>query len=114
MDPNEPPEYELSYQPRAAQDLDRILAYITLELSAPESALNLIDEIEHACESLRIFPSRAPKLRAPDLALYGYRMMTVGNFLIIFIIDEGSRIVRIERVVYSRRDLASALTNVTD
>ncbi len=47
-------KYEVKLTPKAFRDLDDIYWYISHELSVPETALNMISEIENAILGLEV------------------------------------------------------------
>jgi plasmid stabilization system protein ParE len=96
--------YEVLVSPSALDDMRGILRYIAENLSAPESALKILDSIETAIRSL----SESPKIYAvvsdERLSALGYRKLCVENYLVFFIINDSQKTVEVDRVLYTRRD----------
>lgn len=65
-------KYVVKLYVRAYRDLDGIYTYITENLSEPDVALNVIDELEKAIFSLEQFPERGSIRRASagDYAMF--------------------------------------------
>ncbi len=84
-------------------DLDAIASYIAKD--NPRRAVTFIDDIREKFRDVQ----RSPLIYAlrPDIGAAA-RMATVGNFAILFRVV--GDLVRIERVVYGGRDLASTLS----
>ena len=49
-------KYSFSFTPLALQDLDDALAYISEQLSNPQAATELLEEVEHTLASVCEFP----------------------------------------------------------
>jgi len=85
----------------ANEDLQGIFDYISTNLSAPDAASNLIDEIEQQINRICEFPLTCPLLEDAILRDKGYRRLNVQNFSLFYLIDDNLLIV--ERVLYGRR-----------
>jgi len=86
---------------RAYRDLDGIYEYISKTLMEPAVALNIVDDIETALLSLDIMPHRCPERKIGAYANKGYRQLFVGNYTIIFRIDEDKKLVMVVTIRYS-------------
>ena len=93
--------YTVKMQDRAYRDIDGIYDYIANTLVEPVIALNIIDNIEAGILSLDIMPHRCPERKIGAYANQGYRQLFVGNYTIIFRIDETRKFVIIVTVRYS-------------
>ena len=93
--------YKVTMLEHAYRDLDAIFEYISNTLLEPVVALNIVDEIETAILSLDIMPHRCPKRKVGVYASNGYRQLFVGNYTIIFRIDEENKLVLVVTVRYS-------------
>jgi plasmid stabilization system protein ParE len=49
-------------------------------------------------------PQKCPPVTDERLAVMGYRKLLVKNYIVFFTIDEQSKIVDVERILYARRD----------
>lgn len=96
--------YQLEYAPVVYDDLDDIFAYIGGELQDPDTAMNLILEIEAAILKIPEFPYQYPITRDAMLAHRGYRMLPIENFAVFYLVDDVRQTVRIQRVLYGKRN----------
>jgi len=85
----------------AFRDLDGIYDYIAKTLLEPGVALSIIDGIEAAILSLDIMPHRCPERKVGAYAGQGYRQLFVGNYTVLFRIDEECKSVMVVTVRYS-------------
>ena len=102
-------QYEVRHSDPALQDLADILRHFLEVKKEPQIAMNLIDTIDEKVGSLSTMPHRCPLVRDEFLAALGYRLLIVGSYNAFFTIDEGRKIVNIERILYARRDWQSIL-----
>lgn len=96
--------YRVDVSEPAEHDLKNIVRYISSQLSAPISALHMMDLLEKAMLSLSNIPHRCSFVTDKRLSQLGYRTLVVKNYVIFFSIDEKNKIVDIERILYQRRD----------
>lgn len=82
--------------------MDDIYDYIAHTLSAPHSALTLLDQFETSILSLETMPYRFPQRTTGTYANRGYRQIFVGNFTIVFRIDPIQNTVFIVTVKYAK------------
>ena len=61
-------KYAVKLLPRAARDLDEIYSYIEIVLKSPDTASDLIDELENAILGLEEFPERGAYRKAGAFA----------------------------------------------
>ena len=95
--------YQLRFLPSALQDLTEIARYISHELTNPEAAEKLSDEIIDAAEKLAAFPY-AYAVYTPSRPLkHEYRRVPVKNYLIFYWIQEEEKEVVIARIIYGKR-----------
>ena len=99
--------YHYEFSLLAEKDLDEIFEYISLDLSAPKAALDLIDTIQSAVENVCIFPFSRPLLKDKVLRGKGYRLLVVKNFNLFYVVE--GNIVIIRRVMYGSRSYESLL-----
>ena len=88
----------------AQTDLMEIDDYISLELKAPVAAKNLLLSIYEVIQKLSFSPQGYSKVRDDRLGAQGYRWIGVKNYVIFYIIDAKSKTVRVERILYGRRN----------
>lgn len=65
--------------------------YIAQTLLVPETALGMVDKIEKEILSLEEMPYRFPERKTGAYANKGYRQLFVGNYTVIYRIDEKRR-----------------------
>ena len=94
-------KYNVSLTSRALRDLDDIYVYIAQTLLVPETALGMVDKIEKEILSLEEMPYRFPERKTGAYANKGYRQLFVGNYTVIYRIDEKRRQVIVVTIRYS-------------
>lgn len=94
-------KYNVSLTSRALRDLDDIYTYIAQTLLAPETALTLVDKIEKEILSLEEMPYRFPERKTGTYANKGYRQLFIGNYTVIYRVDENHRQIIIVTIRYS-------------
>lgn len=77
-------EYIVRLYARAYRDLDDIYTYIAENLSEPDTALNMVDELEKAILSLGQLPERGAIRCVGAYANGDYRQLFVKNYVIIY------------------------------
>jgi plasmid stabilization system protein ParE len=97
-------KYNIDISEPAENDLRDIVLYIFTQLSAPTSAIKIMNEIEEAIQALSDMPQRCPLLTDERLASIGYRKLIVKNYIVFFTINETTKVVDIVRILYARRD----------
>lgn len=80
--------YSVKLTSRVLRDPDSIYAYIAGTLLEPGTALSLVGQIEKQICSLEYLPYRCPKRNRGTYANCGYRQLLVGNYTVIYRIDE--------------------------
>ncbi len=96
--------YRVDVSEPAESDLRDIVRYITAQLSAPMTATKMMDAIEEAVSGLVDMPQKYPPVTDERLASLGYRKLVVKNHIVFFTIDEKSKVLDVERILYVRRD----------
>lgn len=93
--------YSVKLMNKAVEDLDGIYDYIAAHLREPGTALNLVNRIEEGILSLEEMPYRCPERKVGIFANNGYRQLFVGNYTIVFRIQEQEKLVIIVTIRYS-------------
>ena len=93
--------YKVIISPSANADLFNALKYIAHELENPQAATKLADGVEKCYVDLEEFPAAHELCRDTVLARSGYRRYAVGNYLVIFRIDEETGEVRVVHIFHS-------------
>lgn len=97
-------QYRVDVSEPAENDLVDIVRYIASQLSAPISALNIMELLEEAMAGLSDMPQRCPLVADERLSQMGYRKLTIKNYVVFFTIDEKNKVVDVERILFGRRD----------
>lgn len=95
--------------PKAADDLDKIYRYISEELFATSSAINILDRIEKEIMRLREFPFSCNYLVDEYLRNKGYRKLIVDNYIVFYLINEDNKQVVIMRALYGKQKYENLL-----
>lgn len=102
-------KYHLKVTPAAAEDLDGIYGYISVQLDNPDSAEKLMDRIEQEIRRLTDFPFSCEYSRDETLRRKGYRKLVVQNHVLLYSVDEAVHQVVVLRVFYGKRDYPNYL-----
>ena len=102
-------KYRIDVSKPAENDLRDIVRYISSQLEAQMTALNMMDTIEEAIMGLADMPHKYPLVTDNHLATMGYRKLFIKNYIVFFTIDEKAKVVDVERILYARRDWLSIL-----
>lgn len=97
-------KYAVKLLPRAYRDLDSIYAYIAGTLTEPVIASKLIDSLEEAIFNLESMPQRGALRKTGAYANRGYRQLFVGNFTVLYRVEEAKKQVIIVTVRYSKSE----------
>jgi plasmid stabilization system protein ParE len=102
-------KYSVDISEPAEEDLRDIVRYISSQLSAPMTAIKMMEAFEEALSKLSELPHGYPVLRDDRLASMGYRRVDIKNYTAFFTINEKDKVVDVERILYARRDWANLL-----
>ena len=94
-------KYVVKLYARAYRDLDGIYTYIAENLLEPDTALNMVDELENAIFSLEQLPERGAIRRTGTYANGDYRQLFVKNYVIIYRVLKEKKEVHIVTVQYT-------------
>ncbi len=95
-------KYSVELLPRAYRDLDGIYEYIAEKLIEPDIAAKLINALEEAIFSLEGMPRRGALRKTGAYDSKGYRQLFVGNFTVLYRIEEAERKVLVFTVRYPK------------
>lgn len=90
-------------------DLRDIGRYISSQLNAPLSAMNMMRAIRESIIKLETAPLIHPIVRDDRLSVVGYRFFVIKNYIIFYIVSEKEKTVSIDRILYGRRDWMNIL-----
>lgn len=102
-------KYYIEITEPAENDLFEIKRYISEELLEPRVAERIIDKIAEGIFELEEMALRNALVLDERLALNGIRKLSIDNYIVFYIVDEGRRTVTIIRSLYCRRDWANLL-----
>ena len=100
-----PKVYKIKYTPLAREDLLKMFRYIALDLSSPQSAVKLLNDIETAVLRLEKYPYSSPEAHDEYLAAQDYRTLICAKYLVFYKVNAKRHLVLIHRVVYGSRNL---------
>lgn len=95
--------YRLVFAPEFVRDLDSTFEYIFHALYAEKAAKELMKEIDDSIMSLKDMPYMYPECGEPLKSL-GYRKIIVGNYVLIYEVDNEKKNVNLLRLFYGRSD----------
>ena len=95
-------DYNVKLTSKAFSDIEGIYNYISENLCANPSAINIVNQIEEAIFSLETFPNRGSIRRTGRYANKNYRQLIVANYVIVYKVIEESKKVIIMTVKYAR------------
>ena len=101
--------YEVNVTEPAENDLKEVAKYISSQLNAPTTALNMIHTIKTAIAELETMALAYSLVRDDRLAALGYRLLPVSNYIVFYIVNEKERAVDVDRILYGRRDWRNLL-----
>ena len=101
-------KYRVTISPLAASDIHGIYDYISVELINPVAAGKIAASVEQHCRRLSIFPKGSPVRMLRNGRRY--RFSRVGKYVVIYHVDDTLRTVRVDRVLYARRDFEAVLS----
>ena len=101
---------EIQYTGQARQDLRNVYEYIAYTLLVPESAAKQADRIMRAIRSLEEMPMRYPLYSDEPWHSQGLRFVPVDNYLVFYLPNEDTSIVRVVRIMYGARDIREQLS----
>lgn len=101
--------YQVILSDAANRDLRNIFEYIFYELKAPQSASGMLDKLEKAVLSLEEMPNRHRIIEREPWLSRKVRLMPVGNYVVIYFVDDSKYEVNIMRIIYGGRDIDAEL-----
>ncbi len=97
-------KYSIKIMDMANNNIDDIYRYISNELLAKNAAIDIISKLESAIISLETMPKRFTTRKTGNYARKGYRQLFVGNFIIVYRIEELKKEVFVVSVRYSKNN----------
>lgn len=97
-------DYKLKIKPSAHKDLDRIYSYIANTFEATQTAKNLLVKIRNSIKNLCNFPYKNELCDNEILRKKGYRKLIINSYIAFYTVNEQSKEVVVERVLYGATD----------
>jgi plasmid stabilization system protein ParE len=101
--------YRVDWARRAKKDLAGIRRYMSKQTTSLRARMFVKAIKITVDEKISFMPQKYRLLGDPLLAAMGYRRMYVKSYTVLFAIDEAEKIVNVERVIHSKRDLINVL-----
>ena len=101
--------YSVKISEKAESDLKEIFEYVAFELLSVQTAFNLLERLEKSILNLNQMPNRHIAYKKEPWKSRGLRVMPVGNYIVLYIVDEESAVVNIVRVMYGGREIEAQL-----
>ena len=105
--------YEVEVSEQADRDLREIFEYIAFELQSPENAIGQFDRLEEQILSLDAMPKRYRKYEKEPWKSRELHILSVDNYVILYIPNSDKKVVTILRVMYAGRDIDNQLNFYT-
>ena len=96
--------YKVNITEPAENDLRDIARYISFQLLAPATALNMMKTIRREISKLGTNAFIHPLVKDERLAVMGYRLLVIKNYIAFYIVNEAEKTIDVDRVLYGRRD----------
>ena len=101
--------YSVKISEKAESDLKEIFEYVAFELLSVQTAFDLFERLEKSILNLNQMPNRHIAYEKEPWKSRGLRIMPVGNYIVLYIVDEESAVVNIVRVMYGGREIEAQL-----
>ena len=101
--------YEVEVSEQAGRDLREIFENIAFELQSPENAIGQLDRLEEQILSLDAMPKRYRKYEKEPWKSRELHILSVDNYVILYIPNSDKKVVTILRVMYAGRDIDNQL-----
>ena len=92
--------YKVVYLPTAREQLSDAAIYIATELSAPDAANDLLDEVDLQVTKLSEFPYRHPVYPTLYAMKHDIRYFPVKNYIVFYVVKEEQKTVEIWRFLH--------------
>ena len=99
------------YSPSAENDINGIFEYLADTLGVPETAVKIVKKLYDSADSLESMPQRHGVIDREPFKRLGLRILPVDNYVILYSVDENGGLVLISRIIYSRRNLDTQLSD---
>ncbi len=96
----------------ARNDLDDIVAYISLILSNPQAATNFLNKFQNAVNEVCCFVESGPIVDNEFLIGSNVRKKLVGNYIMYYLFNIEQKMIYVVRIVYSKRNIDDIIRNL--
>ncbi len=97
--------YKLEFLPKAKEDIDNIIYYVSNNLKNKQAAINLANKFIEGAHSLLVFPYGLPLLETTRKLKNEYRYLKIKSFIMFYIIGESNNTITIVRIIYEKMDI---------
>jgi toxin ParE1/3/4 len=97
--------FKVKLSEQAADDLDEIIRYISEELCNPQAAGHFYGTVNEKLELLREHPHMFPLYHDEKLSAAGVHSVTIGNYVMFYLVDDDMSMANIARILYGKRDI---------
>ena len=103
--------YNLEITERAEYDLDKIIKYISENLSAPQAAASFADKVYECYDRIETNPYIYEESRDPKLKKEGFRRAVIKNYIMLYKVyeDNNPKLVVIHRFFHGSQDYANLI-----
>ena len=102
--------YKVVLSQKGKAEIRAIVQYIAVNLHEPDTAKRMQRRFKEMVASLRTMPKRFASVPDSYLASAGFRITSVGNYLVFFTLDEDKKTVNISRVLNGRQNWIELLS----
>lgn len=102
--------WKILYSARAKEDLESIYKYIAYDLYEPDTAADQVRAIMNAISNLDEMHMKHRQYDVGPWASKGMRIISVRNYVILYLPEENSNEVNIVRIMYGGRDIANQIS----
>ena len=96
--------FKIQTTENAQRDLDHIIEYIAVELANPSAASTLLDKVDKCCDDLSRMPYMYSECQRSRLKAMSYRKAILGNYIMVYRVDESTQTVYILRYFHGKQD----------
>lgn len=93
-------KYTIKISLSASEDLKQIALYIKTALKVPSTARNYLKVIRQEIDKLAFLPNRHEIIEKEIINQSNVRKFIVKNYIIFYVVDDGEKIVNVERILY--------------
>jgi len=99
--------FKIKFSHQAASDLDEIIYYISSDLHSPKAAERFYKEVNKRLDLISDNPHMYPLYHDKKIHACGFRFIVIGNYLMLYQVDDESSSINITRLLYGGRDLSA-------